>query len=67
MVKVEPRPEPEPEAYSVEAFCKRFSIGKTQVYEDIKSGKLKSIKMGRRRLIPADWASEWWQNLRKAG
>ena len=43
-------------AYTVKDFCKAFCISHTQVYEMFKSGELASVKIGGRRLIPADVA-----------
>ncbi|HEX4712749.1 DNA-binding protein [Phenylobacterium sp.] len=45
--------EPERIAYSVKAFCEATSFGKTKVHELLKSGRLKSVKVGGRRLILA--------------
>jgi len=48
--------EPERVAYSVNAFCEATSIGKTKIHEMLKSGRLKSVKLGGRRLILASEA-----------
>ncbi|HEX3919377.1 MAG TPA: helix-turn-helix domain-containing protein [Caulobacteraceae bacterium] len=45
-----------PRAYRVGDFCKAFGIGRSLAYELMSSGELPSIKVGRRRLIPADAA-----------
>ena len=37
-----------------EEAAKRLAIGRTFVYELLASGRLESIKLGRRRLIPAE-------------
>ena len=42
-----------PLAYSVNGFCAKVPIGRTSVYELIKQGKLKSVVVAGRRLIPA--------------
>jgi excisionase family DNA binding protein len=42
----------EPLAYQVDQFCKIIGIGRTAVYKLIKEGKLKTIYIGGRRLIP---------------
>ncbi len=34
--------------------AKRLAIGRTFIYELLASGKLESIKLGRRRLIPTE-------------
>jgi len=43
-------------AYRINDFCKIFGIGRTGVYRLIKEGKLLSVMVGGRRLIPADQA-----------
>lgn len=51
----------EKKALSVDAFCEIFSIGRTMAYEEMNAGRLKSIKVGRKRLIRAEAAEEWLQ------
>lgn len=48
-----PRPTPEPLAYSVAQVISITPWGRTRVYELINEGKLKSSKVGKRRLISA--------------
>lgn len=43
----------EPLAYSINEACHVSSLGRTYVYLLIKQGKLKTLKIGRRTLIPA--------------
>jgi excisionase family DNA binding protein len=43
-------------ALRINDFCRRYGIGRTTTYQLIRSGKLKSIQIGRRRLIPFDAA-----------
>ena len=38
-------------ARSIRRFCKDTDLGRSLVYQEIKTGKLRSIKVGRRRLI----------------
>jgi excisionase family DNA binding protein len=40
-------------AYNPDAFAKVVGLGRTTVYELIRRGEIRSIKIGRRRLIPA--------------
>lgn len=53
-----PKPHPEPErtippvSYSVEDAAKALGIGRTFVFQLIKEGKLKAVKLGRRTVIP---------------
>lgn len=53
----------EKQAYDVPTFCQLFSIGKTRTYQEIKEGRLKIVKVGKRTLITAHAASEWLNNL----
>ena len=53
----------EANAYSVRETCRRYSVGKTFLYAEIKEGRLKARKAGRRTLIAADDAARWFQNL----
>jgi hypothetical protein len=50
-------------AMSIRAFCEIFDIGRTSVYGEIKAGRLKVRKAGRRTLIGDDDAEEWWRSL----
>jgi excisionase family DNA binding protein len=44
----------EADAYSPDDFARRIGLGRTTTYRLIRDGELRSIKVGRRRLIPAD-------------
>lgn len=48
-----------PLAYSIKEFCKASSISRNQMYLEIKDGNLKTVKLGRRVLIPVAAAQEW--------
>ncbi len=39
-------------AYSVDEACELLSIGRTLLYTEIKAGRLRPVKCGRRTLIP---------------
>lgn len=45
-----------PLAYRVKTFCKSVGLGKTKLYELIRDGKIKTVVIGGRRLIPAEEA-----------
>lgn len=49
----------QPVVMSVQQFCEWSSIGRTKVYEEIASSRLKTLKVGRRRLIKYDEAQRW--------
>ena len=50
-------------AYSIPEFCVVASIGRTLVYNEIASGRLKTVKVGRRRLIPTTEGQRWIERL----
>ncbi len=41
-------------AYSVKEACSALSIGKTTIYELIKTGRLRVVRIGNRTLVTAD-------------
>jgi excisionase family DNA binding protein len=53
-------------AYSVEEACQALGIGRALTYELIMSGRLHSIKVGARRLIPASALHEFLGGVRPA-
>lgn len=50
-------------AYSIEAFCELVGLGRTSVFAELKSGRLKKVKVGHRTLIPASEALAWLERL----
>lgn len=42
-----------------EQVAKMAAIGRTLVWRELMSGRLRSIKVGKRRLVPAQAVSEW--------
>jgi excisionase family DNA binding protein len=50
-------------AWSIDQFCQCFGIGRTTVYEQIKLGRLRARKIGKRTVITNDDANDWLQNL----
>lgn len=52
-----------PQAYSIEAFCDRFGLGRSKTYEEIRLGRLKIRKVGTRTLIAHDDAIAWFNAL----
>jgi excisionase family DNA binding protein len=51
------RPE-ERRAYSVREFCHAYRISHSHVYALFKSGRLRSVRVGGKRLIPVEAADE---------
>src|SRR5258708_4897684 len=50
-------------AMSIARFCKRYDIGRTKTYEEIKAGRLRARKIGKRTVISADDAEAWLDRL----
>lgn len=53
----------QPRAMSVDQFCQSYGPGRTKAYEELKSGRLRGRKFGKRTIIAADDAEEWLQKL----
>lgn len=51
--------------YSVQDVCDLSGTGKDLVYREINNGNLKSLKVGRRRIIRPKAAEEWLENLER--
>ena len=47
---------PERRAYGVNDFCRAYSLSRATAYNMFADGRLQSVKIGGRRLIPADAA-----------
>jgi hypothetical protein len=54
-------------AFTVNDFCERYSVGRTLAYEEIKAGRLRTRKAGRRTLILAQDAEAWISGLPSGG
>lgn len=50
-------------AMSVDEFCRSYGPGKTKAYEELKSGRLRGRKIGKRTIITEDDAEDWMRNL----
>lgn len=50
-------------AYPLPEFLKQFGIGRTKAYQEINSGRLKAVKVGKRTLITAADAQTWLDGL----
>ena len=48
-----------PELITIPEFCAWARIGRTKAYEEIATGALRAIKIGRRTLVRLDDASTW--------
>ncbi len=50
-------------AYSINEFCEAVSIGRNKTYLEIKEGRLKTVKIGRRTVIRRDDAEAWLNSM----
>lgn len=50
-------------AYTINEFGQAFGVGRIKIYEDIKTGAIKTRKAGRRTLIRAEDARAWLDAL----
>jgi excisionase family DNA binding protein len=41
-------------AYSIKEACRASSLGRTTIYSHIAAGRLRTVRIGGRRLIPAE-------------
>lgn len=55
-----------PLAYQVPAFLKSFGIGRTKLYQLIKTGEIRTVVVGGRRLIPHSEALRLLGDVSKA-
>lgn len=53
-------------AYSISDLPALTSLGRSFIYEEIKAGRLQTLKAGRRTLVMADDLNAWLQSYRKA-
>lgn len=54
------------QAYSIAGFMAAFGISRFTVYKEINSGRLKTFKVGRRRLISTVAAEKWRKAMEAA-
>jgi hypothetical protein len=50
-------------AMSLREFCATYSVGRTSAYSEIRSGRLRARKAGRRTIISTDDAEDWLSRL----
>ena len=56
-----------PQGYSVPQFLQRWGIGRTTFYKELANGNLKTIKIGKRRLVTLRGELEWIKAKEKLG
>jgi excisionase family DNA binding protein len=54
-------------AMSIDEFCEHYRVGRTTAYEEIKRGRLRARKCGRRTIIGDDDGEDWFRRLPMIG
>jgi len=52
-----------PLSYTVEEAAKLTGLGRTRLYKELKEGRIKAVKLGRRTLIPHASLESWIDDL----
>lgn len=60
-------PEGEARLHGLDTVMERTNLGKTQVYKEFESGRLRSVKIGRRRLVSESALNEFITELEHGG
>ena len=60
-------PHPQKLAYSIPEFLAVVPIGRTKLYEELKAGRLRAVKVGKRTLILITEAERWLATLAGPG
>jgi hypothetical protein len=50
-------------AFGIGEFCRRYSVGRTTAYAEMKAGRLRRRKVGKRSIIAQEDAEAWLQGL----
>jgi excisionase family DNA binding protein len=50
-------------AYTIDELSDASGVGRTKIYEEIRSGRLRAKKLGSRTLITAEAANDWVKQL----
>jgi excisionase family DNA binding protein len=53
-------------AYTITEAMAATGLGRTSIFKELKEGRLKAVKAGRRTLIPAGAISAWLDSLPEA-
>lgn len=59
------RPHAPKAAFNVEEVMDSLGLSRQSVYNEINAGRLRSFKLGRRRLIPADAVPDWVRSMQE--
>lgn len=62
-MKTKSRDESFQRGFSVNSFCKTYGISRSTAYLEMRSGRLKFVRLGKRRHITCDLAEQWQESL----
>lgn len=63
-----PNREPAPRlAYTLDEFCAASGLTRTRAYDEIAAGRLRTFKVGRRRMVSADAARDFLARAEREG
>ncbi|MEV5516936.1 helix-turn-helix domain-containing protein [Streptomyces flaveolus] len=51
--------------YTPEEAAKALRIGRSTVYEEIRLGRLQTVRIGRRRLVPPEYIAQYVELLKR--
>lgn len=51
--------------HCVEAAAKTLGVKRSTVYEEIRLGRLRTVRVGRRRLVPTEYIDEYVELLKR--
>ena len=54
-----------PRAYTIHEFSLAYKLGRTKIWQLIKSGQLKAVSIGSKKLIRAEDAEAWFAALKQ--
>lgn len=59
-------PSIEPRALTIPDACRRYAIGRTTLYGEIRHGRLRVVKIGKKTLLDLRELERWWSVLADA-
>lgn len=55
---------PERRLHSVEEAAELLNVGRSTAFEEIRLGRLRTVRVGRRRLVPTEYVEEYVELLK---
>ncbi|WP_272263606.1 excisionase family DNA-binding protein [Streptomyces xanthophaeus] len=55
---------PERRLHSVEEAAELLNVGRSTAFEEIRLGRLRTVRVGRRRLVPTEYVDEYIELLK---